>query len=81
MKQEEYDNISKRFKSAAGMMFEDWGEMRRFCFKYDINYTNFHSAIRAEIRRVQFSWIIDFCSEYKFSINWIFYGKGKTMID
>jgi len=81
MKEDTYDKICKRFRSAAELIFEDWGEMRRFCFKNNINYTNFHSALKAERRKIQPSWIIDFCSEYKFSANWIFLGKGKAMMD
>lgn len=78
--QQSTQEITSRIREAAKIIFSEWGAMRRFCLKYDINYHNFNTTINesqgGQKRYFTLASISAIVLEFGVSADWILTGRG-----
>ena len=70
------EDILSRFMEAGKVVFSKWGASRRFCLKYNINYSNLKNTLNGIRTSLPITWISAMVLEFGVSAEWILTGHG-----
>lgn len=84
MKKQTTQEIMSRIREVGNIVFAEWGAARRFCLKYDLNYSIFRKTLNENLkdepkRYFDVATISYIVLEFGVSADWILTGRGSMM--